>query len=153
MLQWNPIENIPRLLAPSWKRVNYIRGYMSRPEDLTIEEYSFLCDLQYDYEGELLQVFPTEYEIAQTLIDKGYITLDPDSDDYVWFVDLPEKHRLNQNKLNGKTVANFYTDEHKVIIEFDDGTEVKIIPILKSLVYDEEWGAYVDKAKLNIVIN
>ena len=126
---------------------------MSEPEDLTIEEYSLFCDLKYDYQGELLQVFPTEYEIAQTLIDKGYITLDPDSDDYVWFVDLPEKHRLNKNKLNGKTVANFYISDRKASIEFDDGTEVTITPTLETLVYDEEWGAYVDKAKLKIVIN
>ncbi len=60
---------------------------------------------------------------------------------------------MNKNKLNGKTVANFYASESKVIIEFDDGTEVTITPTLESLVYDEEWGAYVDRTKLKIVIN
>jgi hypothetical protein len=126
---------------------------MKRPEDLTIEEFSLFCDLRSDYEGSLLQVFPTEYEIAQTLIDKGYITLDPDSDDSVWFVDLPEEHRKNKNKLNGKTVASFYIDDRKVRIEFDDGPEVTITPTLESLVYDEEWGHYVDKLKLNVTIS
>jgi hypothetical protein len=61
--------------------------------ELTTEELSLLHDLQNDYEGELLQIFPSEYAVAQKLIDKGYVTLDPDSDDYVWFVNLPEQHR------------------------------------------------------------
>lgn len=58
-----------------------------------------------------------------------------------------------KNNLNGKTVANFYISDRKAFIEFDDGTELTITPALETLVYDEEWGQYVDKLKLNVTVS
>jgi hypothetical protein len=117
------------------------------------EERSLLADLRSDYEGELLQVFPTEFDIAQRLLDKGYITRDVDSDDTIWFVRPVEENNFNFN-LNGKTIADFrQVSDRCVVIEFDDGTEVIIETKINYNAYDEEWGKYVEEAFLDITID
>jgi hypothetical protein len=113
-------------------------------DDLDIYEKSLLDDLRSDYEGELLQVFPTEFDIAQRLLDKGYITRDVDSDDTVWFVRPVEENNFN---LRGfKKIS-----DREIYIELDDGTEVTI-KALTRYVYDENEG-YIDEPYLEVKVD
>ena len=109
-------------------------------KDLTIEERSLLDDLRSDYQGYSgrLKVFPTEYEIAQKLINKGYITLDPDSDDYVWFVSLADAHKPDKLNINGAVISNFIQSEKNVTIELGDGRTISID--IKRTRDQDEWG-------------
>jgi hypothetical protein len=121
--------------------------------ELDIHEKSLLDDLRSDYEGELLQVFPTEFDTAQRLLDKGYITRDVDSDDTVWFVHPVEENKNNFN-LNGKTIADFrQVSDRRVVIGFDDSTEVTIETKINYNAYDEDWGKYVEEAFLEIKVD
>jgi hypothetical protein len=116
--------------------------------ELTLEERSLLADLKSDYEGELLQVYPSEYEVTKQLIAKGLVKLDPDSDETCWFVDLVDKPK--SENVNGSVISTFSQSDRDVTIDLDDGRTISIT--IKRIKDQDEWGEII-KHRLFVTIN